>query len=448
MKRKISLLLLCMLTMAVSAQKNYKFEVDTLRWAGDKCINIVFLGDGYVESELGTFKMDAAKQMNSFLKQDPYKRYSKYFNFVCIPTPSNENGAGLTPDKPKDTMYKVCFGTSGVDRMPWPTDWTAVNKVLSTNFPSYDMVAIITDTTKYGGGGGGKFICYTKNESSIQTLYHESGHSFGSLADEYWYAGREAANMTRTKDPEKIKWKNWLGYQQVGIYPFYGTNEDSNYVRPHQNCLMRYLGKPFCAVCKEALVERVHNIVNPIREQDPKLRVPSINDSTITLKITTLKPTPNTLKTIWTFRGDTIASKVDSVKIITDDLPNGTYTAVVSVEDTTLLQRVDNHTKLHAKTVTWRLKREVTGITATSVQNGYAIAPSPFTTRLTVTREKATGMPLRVELVSLSGQVCAKAKSGGSNSCTLNTSNLPNGVYVARIYDGKDLVLTRKVLKK
>ena len=400
-----------MLTMAVSAQKNYKFE----------------------ESELGTFKMDAAKQMNSFLKQDPYKRYSKYFNFVCIPTPSNENGAGLTPDKPKDTMYKVCFGTSGVDRMPWPTDWTAVNKVLSTNFPS---------------GGGGKFICYTKNESSIQTLYHESGHSFGSLADEYWYAGREAANMTRTKDPEKIKWKNWLGYQQVGIYPFYGTNEDSNYVRPHQNCLMRYLGKPFCAVCKEALVERVHNIVNPIREQDPKLRVPSINDSTITLKITTLKPTPNTLKTIWTFRGDTIARKVDSVKIITDDLPNGTYTAVVSVEDTTLLQRVDNHTKLHAKTVTWRLKREVTGITATSVQNGYAIAPSPFTTRLTVTREKATGMPLRVELVSLSGQVCAKAKSGGSNSCTLNTSNLPNGVYVARIYDGKDLVLTRKVLKK
>ena len=324
MKRKISLLLLCMLTMAVSAQKNYKFEVDTLRWAGDKCINIVFLGDGYVESELGTFKMDAAKQMNSFLKQDPYKRYSKYFNFVCIPTPSNENGAGLTPDKPKDTMYKVCFGTSGVDRMPWPTDWTAVNKVLSTNFPSYDMVAIITDTTKYGGGGGGKFICYTKNESSIQTLYHESGHSFGSLADEYWYAGREAANMTRTKDPEKIKWKNWLGYQQVGIYPFYGTNEDSNYVRPHQNCLMRYLGKPFCAVCKEALVERVHNIVNPIREQDPKLRVPSINDSTITLKITTLKPTPNTLKTIWTFRGDTIARKVDSVKIITDDLTYST----------------------------------------------------------------------------------------------------------------------------
>ena len=211
---------------------------------------------------------------------------------------------------------------------------------------------------------------------------------------------------------------------------------------------MRYLGKPFCAVCKEALVERVHNIVNPIREQDPKLRVPSINDSTITLKITTLKPTPNTLKTIWTFRGDTIARKVDSVKIITDDLPNGTYTAVVSVEDTTLLQRVDNHTELHAKTVTWTLKREVTGITATSVQNGYAIAPSPFTTRLTVTREKATGMPLRVELVSLSGQVCAKAKSGGSNSCTLNTSNLPNGVYVARIYDGKDLVLTRKVLKK
>ena len=65
-----------------------------------------------------------------------------------------------------------------------------------------------------------------------------------------------------------------------------------------------------------------------------------------------------------------------------------------------------------------------------------------------MTREKATGMPLRVELVSLSGQVCAKAKSGGSNSCTLNTSNLPNGVYVTRIYDGKDLVLTRKVLKK
>ena len=447
MKKQVLPLLFCLLGLTASAQQSYKFKVDTLRWAGDKCINIVILGDGYVESEMVTFRIDAAKQMNSFLQQDPYKRYSRYFNFVCIPTPSNENGAGLTPDKPKDTFYKVCFGTSGVDRMPWPTDWNAVNKVLSTNFPSYDMVAILTDTTKYGGGGGGKFICYSKNSSSVQTLYHESGHSFGSLADEYWYSGREAPNMTKTKDPNTIKWKNWLGYNSVGIYKF---TEDTNWVRPHQNCLMRVLNVPFCPVCKQALVERVHSIVNPIREVEPKVRTLNpINDSLMTLKMKLLKPSPNTLKIIWVFKGDTIARNVDSVTIRTTDLPKGQHVMTVSVEDTTRQLRVDNHSKLHTNTVTWKLyKREATGIKAVATQNGYSVTPTPFSTHLTVTREKSTGETLRVELVNLSGQICARGKGDNSGRCTLSTAQLPDGIYVVRIYDGKQLVLTRKVVKK
>ena len=447
-KQSILFLWLCLAVVATaSAQTSFKFKVDTMRWSGDKCINIVFLGEGYTEPQLTTFAIDAAQHMNYFLKEDPYKRYAKYFNFVRIKTPSNVSGAGLTPDAQIDNFYRVTFGHAGVDRMPWPQDFSRVNRVLSTNFPNYDLVIIIVNSTKYGGAGASKYICYSKNPTAPRTLCHESGHGFGGLGDEYWNGGGyEAPNLTAENDSSKVKWKNWLGSDDIGMYHFV-EDTTNTWVRPHPDCLMRGLNNPFCSVCKENLVERIHAIVNPILSTEPKIMsVNSMKEDSMLLRLNLLQPNPNTLKIRWVFEKDTIARDVDSVRIQTSGYPKGTYYCTAIVEDTSDLVRVNNHATVHVSSVTWKLYKRTTGIKTVAQPNRYVIGPTPFTSQLVVTRENAADETMNVQLLDLSGKMCAQAK--GKNRCVVTAASLSPGIYVLRIYEGNHLAYSRKIVKK
>ncbi len=195
-----------------------QYRMDTICYAGDSKIftDIVFLGDGFKKEEMQVFIDFVKEKSESFFDKMPWSQYRNRFNVFCIETPSNESGAGKTPDAPIDNFFGVCFGTSGVDRMPWPTKWSVVYNVLNTTKPDYDIVPIVVNSTKLGGGGAAPFICFSMNENSIETLRHEFGHAFANLADEYWYRGRELANMTQKIDP--VKWQSWLGIEELAFY--------------------------------------------------------------------------------------------------------------------------------------------------------------------------------------------------------------------------------------
>ena len=50
---------------------------------------------------------------------------------------------------------------------------------------------------------------------------HEIGHSFVGLIDEYYGGDQfsaEGINMTAETDPSQVRWKNWIGYDEVGVY--------------------------------------------------------------------------------------------------------------------------------------------------------------------------------------------------------------------------------------
>ncbi len=68
-----------------------KFEVDTLKYSGaiSQHINIVNLGDGYLESELDDFSKDAVNMMDLFFDSVPFSNYTSYFNVFAIKIPSN-----------------------------------------------------------------------------------------------------------------------------------------------------------------------------------------------------------------------------------------------------------------------------------------------------------------------------------------------------------------------
>jgi hypothetical protein len=130
----------------------------------------------------------------------------------------------------------------------------------------------------------------TSTHSSVpEILLHEIGHSFANLADEYWagdvYAG-EYANMTSNSDENTITWKDFLGINDVGIYPY---EESPSWYRPHQNCKMRYLGSEFCEVCKNEIEQKILTLA-PNDDED----IDNTDYTESTEEITTTTPAATT----------------------------------------------------------------------------------------------------------------------------------------------------------
>lgn len=451
--RKVILSFSLLMTALTCGAQETELKLDTIHYAGDSNIytDIVFLGDGFTDEEMQVFVDFAKAQSEHFFEKMPWSAYKEMFNVFYVKTPSNESGAGKTPDEPIDNYYGTCFGTSGVDRMPWPTKWASVYGVLNQVKPNYDMVAIVVNSEKYGGGGGGSFICFSLNEHSIETLRHEAGHAFGHLADEYWYRGYEAPNMTSITDP--VKWENWMGYNDVGFYCYYENEGDDanskNWYRPHQNCQMRYLYSEYCPVCMEALIERIHETSRNIVSYTPKNEeATNIYDKSQVFMLKLLKPNPNTLRVDWQIDGKTVAHNKERLTINAGQLPDGDHTLTVIVEDTTLLVRTNDHTTLHASVLAWDIiAKTPLGIKAVGATgNDFTIGPLPFTTELCYNAKESTNEDVRMELWDTDGHCAASATAHGSQ-CSIATGKLPKGVYVLRIYSGVRQVYCRQVTK-
>ena len=447
------ILLLCVImTMKLNVMAQYK--LDTINYAGDSkvFVDIVFLGDGFTKYEMESFEYYVKNHSDKFFSKTPLKEYRNMFNVFYVKTPSNESGAGMTPDAPVDNIFGSCFGTSGVDRLLWPTKWNKVNEVLNQTKPDYDVVVVLVNQQKYGGGGsnGGR-ICYSLDYQSIEVLIHESGHAIAGLADEYWYNGRERPNQTQ--DIKNLKWKNWMGDEEIGTYR-YSENPDEeaySWYRPHQNCTMRYNNRQFCAVCREAYIESIHKMSKNIISYSPSTSSrQEIQDYPMTFKLDLLKPEPNTLKVKWMMDSKEIASNVEEITIESKDFKEGKYTLTASVEDTTLYVRTDNHIELHAAVVEWKIKISVSsGIQVISDATAeFVIETLPFDTELMIRGTHQLKKPVTAVLTDMNGRKAVQGTFDDTNYCRLNTAKLPSGVYLLQIRHDHQLFYTNKVLKR
>ena len=448
MKRAYLVFLLLLATIIGRAQSPY--HLDTLHYAGDSkyFVDIVYLGDGFKEDELDSFVEFVTAQNDQFFDKAPWRNYKSMFNVFYVKTASNESGAGMTPDEPIDNIFGVCFGTSGVDRMPWPTKWNKVYEVLREVKPDYDMVPIVVNSQKYGGGGGGKFICFSMEKNSIEVLRHESGHSLGGLADEYWYKGREAANMTQQIDP--VKWNRWMNINGVGTYRHSDNEEEEGYswYRPHQNCLMRYLNREYCYVCREALIENIHANSKNVLSYAPTDQAVNLDDD-VTFSLNLLKPDPNTLRVDWYMDDKTVAHNQESYVLKKESVDAGSHQLMVLVEDTTLMVRKSGHTTLHSTSIKWDVTVEAsTGIeTLTVSSNDYRVGPLPFDTSLDFSNKQPRQQETHMVLLDNMGKIVASATFKDDSLCSLSTAHLPQGVYILCIYQKGKLIYKRKVSK-
>jgi hypothetical protein len=448
-KIKFGIAIFILLLINICGSVAQTFDVDTLSYQGNtgQFINVVILGDGYTSAQINTFITDANSFKNYFFNKAPFSNYKNYFNVFIVKTPSNESGVkhprtasdcppvATHPQSNPDNYFGSTFDAYGIHRLVVPMNTAAISSVLSNNFPNYDQVFILANSTFYGGSGGA-YATATLNSSSGEIAVHEIGHSFANLADEYWAGAQYAAekpNMTQNNDPLTIKWKNWLTTgTDIGIYQFPGQPW---YKPANGNCEMEVLDKQFCNVCSETIIERIHQLVNPIKSYSPVSSSVNITSS-LYFSLRLIKPIPNTLKTEWILNGNTIQTNSDSVLINPVSLNTGSNSLSVKLLDTTLLTRSSTHSTTHLYTTNWAIEKTTVGIQSVSSSNEHLIIrlfPNPASHLLNILFKTDTPADIKINIVAANGRIMEKMNRkkwlSTENAATVDLSNYPVGIY-------------------
>jgi hypothetical protein len=344
------------------------FPTQALLYSGpdNKRINFVYVSDGYQSAQLNTFITNATAISNTMMAQQPFLQYKNFFNAYAIKVPSTQSGAKhagtatdvtepASPVQNPNNYFGSRFDVSNIHRLLVPGSSTSVVSVANSNKPEYDQLLVVVNDGEYGGSGGFLATCST-NGSAAEIMIHEVGHSFANLGDEYWFDCGERKNRTANSSPSTIIWKNWLNTNGVGIYPFGTSAPQSACFRPHQNCKMRSLGLPFCAVCVEAFIDKIYSLVSPIDAFTPANNNVTFTGATVTFDLDLILPNPNTLKIEWLLNGNVIANDVETVNIGAVQLNTGSNTLTAKVTDATTLSRSYwPATSGYLHTVTWTI---------------------------------------------------------------------------------------------
>lgn len=469
MKRFYSFtIILVVLSFSLKAQT---FQVDTLLKNGSihERINLVFLGDGYTAAEQTKYITDVTEIIGTLFATPPFKQYKNYFNVYAIKVISAQSGA----NHPKTSTDPDCnfeaavvnnyfgstFDLGGIHRLLYPGFPGLVATVLANNFPLYDQGFVIVNTPHYGGAGGAFATC-SDHPLGRDVAIHEIGHSFAGLADEYWAGPQyatEKPNMTQETNPATVKWRNWMGVSDVGIYPHSG---DATWKKPHMNCKMGVLNVPLCKVCAETFVERFHQLVKPVDKYSPgklTVRFPDEDISDIQFALKLVEPDPSTLKITWENNNVKFAVQKDTVTL---SLATLVTPAIIraTILDTTELTRNELHNFVHVQVIQWDVKRKsevVTGIEIIPSEKEYEVQvySNPVQTELNFRFKVSAPTDVSVVLLDPSGKsvrsLVNKAMQAGEYdfSFSKETLGLSSSVYMLNFSFDKTIV-TRKIVVK
>ena len=188
--------------------------------SAEKKVDILILGDGYRKEDVKQFRKDAKHLVGVMFDTEPFKSRKSDFNVWAIDVFSDEEGIS----NPRQNVWKksaldLRFNVFDSDRYVL----TFANKNLReiTAQAPYDAIMMIFNDPKYGGGGIYNLYSTVSSLSSQAdfVFVHEFGHSFASLADEYYTSNvayqvslpefePNRPNVTALFDPDNLKWKH------------------------------------------------------------------------------------------------------------------------------------------------------------------------------------------------------------------------------------------------
>ena len=242
------------------------------------CIDVAILAEGYTEKEMDIFYQDAQYTCESLFSYEPFRSMKGKFNIVAVASPSTDSGVSVPRENLwKETTVHSHFDTFYSDRYLTTSRVKSIHNALA-GIP-YEHIIILANTDVYGGGGiYNSYTLTTAHHPMFKpVVVHEFGHSFGGLADEYFY---EDDVMTDTYPLDIEPWEQNISTQvnfaskwkdilpsgtpiptpiterkeyPVGVYEGGGYSAKGIY-RPAYECRMKTNSYPeFCPVCQRAI---------------------------------------------------------------------------------------------------------------------------------------------------------------------------------------------------
>ncbi len=262
-----------------SAQSKYRQQYLIHSGSAADCIDLAILAEGYTEAELPTFLEDAKAATEAIFSYEPFKSHRQRFNVVAVLTPSEQTGVAVPRlgQWPR-TAFGSHFDTFYSERYLTTRRLKTVHDALA-GIP-YEHIIILANTDVYGGGGfyNSYLLSSTHHKEYLPVIVHEFGHSFGGLADEYFYEQDTMSdtyssaiepweqNVTNLKAFEGTKWSALIPKKTprptpatqakkypVGLYEGAAYSSKGMY-RASYDCRMRTnRTKDFCPACHLAL---------------------------------------------------------------------------------------------------------------------------------------------------------------------------------------------------
>ena len=360
--------------------------------AGDPAnrVDMLVMGDGYTSAQQALFASDAMILHDAFFGLTPYKDYRNFVNWTTGFVASNQSGADHPPYQagcttssccadPEaqtdphagqfvDTAFGATFCPFQIHRLVTVSDSAVL--AAAAAYPDWDRIVIVVNDDVYGGSGGNISVTSTHPQAS-QIVLHEYGHSFSKLADEYSsaYPGFPPcsdisgnapceSNVTNRNTAAQVKWNSWftpgnpiptpVGMSGVGLFQGARYLASGMYRPVDTQCLMRFLGVPFCPVCRQEYVRALYrggwgapaagiDLIEPGSESPaPSVPVQYVPGTNQPFSASLLQPTIGTLAVQWYLDGNpiggaTAASYVFSQPVVTPS----SHTLQLRVKDTT-----------------------------------------------------------------------------------------------------------------
>ena len=183
-------------------------------------LDLLVLGDGYTAGERAKFERDAKRMLAVLFATSPFKERQNDINVWGLVPASTDSGIS-SPSQHiyKRTALSTSYDTFDSERYVLTTE-NRVFRDIAANAP-YEVVEILTNSEKYGGGGIYNLYSTVAADSmwAPYIFVHEFGHHLAGLADEYYTSDVAylppaekvepwEPNVTALLDSLKLKWRD------------------------------------------------------------------------------------------------------------------------------------------------------------------------------------------------------------------------------------------------
>jgi hypothetical protein len=229
-------------------------------------LDVVFLGDGYTLAKLNSFDDFAKAVVPAFEHDEVFGEYFPYLNFLAGEVVSQEEGIDAY-GRVADTALGAHVQAGNAVDHTW-VDVALVRQALADVSENDGYALVFVPLGGVGSGGMDVGVVGSRDPTAV---LHEWGHAFAYLKDEYATDTTDRGevtswiNVSDSEERDKVPWKHWLAAKVPGIGVYEGADgRVRGAFKPTASGCVMEEGETYCPVCREAVVLRIYQHVDPI----------------------------------------------------------------------------------------------------------------------------------------------------------------------------------------